>query len=366
MSNESPHVAVVYPHLPHYRYGVFRALENQLGRVSYLSDRQSRDGSIAVIPRGTFRDEWDVENIWMGPALWQRGLGRTIKRTKPDVLIFLGDAAHLSTWIEALRGRFAGRKVYFWTIGWHRPERGLRKFIRKLFYRIPHGLLLYGNHGAKIGAEMGVPQHRMTVVYNSYESKVGDQCGVVDLGMPRDGMPTVGAVIRLSSNKGLEEIVRAVAVLRDRFSIKARCLIVGEGPMRIELTEEAHHLGVELYLPGAMYGEEQLAQVYRMLDVTVVPRAAGLTVLQSLAAKTPVVTVSDPDQQMPEFEAIVDGVNGALVGEACAAEIASALARLLTVGDNGGFGALDSSGWLPEQWTAEGQARRIAEVVAAL
>ena len=111
-------------------------------------------------------------------------------------------------------------------------------------------------------------------------------------------------MIRLSQNKGLEEVIKAIAHLRDEHGIDADGLIVGEGPARPELEKLATDLGVRLYLPGAMYSQQDLAKVYQDLAVTVVPRAAGLTVLQSLQAGTPVVTIADPLQQMPEFEAI--------------------------------------------------------------
>ena len=47
-------------------------------------------------------------------------------------------------------------------------------------------------------------------------------------------------------------------------------------------------------------------------NATVVPSAAGLTVMHSLIYGTPVITHDDPAEQGPEWEAIKPGINGQL------------------------------------------------------
>lgn len=364
MTGSSPRVAMVYPHLPHYRYGVFKSLDTQLDALTFIASDQSTDG-IATTPPGSFTREVRVENVRVGRALWQRGLGRALRRARPDVVVFLGDASYLSTWVHAAWNRLRGRRVYFWTIGWHRPESGLRRHVRLAFYRLADGLLLYGNHGREIGVQVGFPADRMHVIYNSGASRTVEAAQRLDLDKLPDGSrPVIGAVIRLSGNKGLDVLVRAAASLRDDFGTEVDCLVVGEGPERQRLTDLAQELGVRIFLPGAVYHAEDLAAVYRRLTLTVVPRAAGLTVLQSLAAGTPVVTVADPFEQMPEFEAIEDGVTGTLIREASPECVAEA--------SNEWFDRLDNQGDDVEEgcravvrgkWSPEAQAKAIIAVV---
>ena len=84
---------------------------------------------------------------------------------------------------------------------------------------------------------------------------------------------------------------------------------------------------MRLYLPGAAYTSSQLESVYKHIDITVVPSAAGLTVIQSLQFGRPVVTHSDVYNQMPEFEAIVPGVTGDLFTRGDAEGLADVLER---------------------------------------
>lgn len=318
-------VAVVYPHLPHYRYGVFKELENRIEDIRFIFGGSSKDGSIASIPPGTFKKETRVQNVWFGPVLWQRGLARALHEYRPDAVVFLGDAAHLSTWVMAILSRLRGQRVYFWTIGWHRPDKGLRKLIRKTFYKLSDKLLLYGNHGREIGILSGFPKDRMAVIFNSWGSLANaESVELATRSLPSGSRPVIGAVIRLSPGKGLPEIVKAIAHLRDEFGIEVDGLIVGEGPERELLEELATELGVSLYLPGAIYDEATLKQIYQKLEVTVVPKAAGLTVIQSLSEGTPVITLSDPYKQMPEFEAIEDNITGSLIDDVSPESIAKA------------------------------------------
>lgn len=320
-------IVIAYPYMPHYRYGIFKQLEDRISDVTFISGRASKNGSIAVIPEGTFKKETQVENVWIGPVLWQKGLHRKLRDASPEAVIFMGDAAHLSTWVQAIIARIRRQKVYFWTIGWHRPDHGFRKLVRLLFYRLANNLLIYGNHGRRLGELAGYPKDRMTVIYNSWDSLVsGQDLQLVPKELPDGDRPVIGAVIRLNPSKGLPDIVKAIAYLRDHYGVDADGLIIGEGPERKKLKTLASELGVNLFLPGAVYNRKVLKQLYEKLTVTVVPKAAGLTVIQSLTEGVPVVTVADPNLQMPEFEAIEDEVTGSLVETTDASSIADACA----------------------------------------
>lgn len=358
-------VAVVYPHLPHYRYGVFTELDERISEVLFVTGGESRDGTIAITPPGSFRREAMVRNRWYGRFLWQRGLGCELTRFKPDAVIYLGDFAYLSTWASALWSRLRGRRVYFWTIGWHKPEAGLRRVVRHMFYRLAHALLLYGRAGQDLGVSMGFPRERTHVIYNSYASRSNAlSARLADKDLPEVGRPVVGAVVRLSPNKGLDMVIDTVAELNQAYGFDACCLIVGEGPERDRLSRRAARAGVDLYLPGAVYSAEGLDEVYRRLDVTLVPKAAGLTVLQSLNAGAPVVTIRDAHQQMPEFEAIVDGITGTLVSTGTPSAFAAACELWLSrIAAQGEVIRHDIRATAGREWSPAAQAHAIVESV---
>jgi hypothetical protein len=56
-----------------------------------------------------------------------------------------------------------------------------------------------------------------------------------------------------------------------------------------------------------------------------VPGAIGLTVMHSLIYGTPIITNDDPDEQGPEWEAIVPGINGQLFRKGDPIDLAGAI-----------------------------------------
>lgn len=328
-------VLVVYHHLPHYRYDVFRRLEDDPTlEVEFAAAPFSVDGSIPTIPATMLRRFHPLRNVWVGPFLWQVGLLRLLVRRRPDVVIYLGVFAYLSTWVGAVFARLLRTPVLYWTIGWHRPEQGLRRRMRILFYRLAPRLLVYGQVGRQIGIDLGYPADDMVVVYNSssepIETTPPDDAALAAFAerIPPAGPLVVGAVIRLNPVKRLDLLIRAAADLRDR-GRDLTVLLVGDGPERGPLADLATDLRVPLSLPGPAYSAAHLALFYERSLVTVVPSAAGLTVLQSLKFGRPVITHDNMYEQMPECEAIVPGLTGDLYRHDDVRSLADTLDRWL-------------------------------------
>jgi glycosyltransferase involved in cell wall biosynthesis len=364
-------VLVVYPHLPHYRYGVFKELETSPDfEFTFCGDLTSRDGSIKVIPPEMLRSTLRVRNYWLGPFLIQRGLLRHVFGGAPDVVIFLGDVAYLSTWVSALLARARGATVLYWTIGWHRPETGLRRAVRIAFYRLAHSIMLYGPTGFHLGKTLGYPTNRMFIVGNSERSSSRDseptdeQIQRFKRALP-DKTAVVGAVIRFTPVKRLDLILEAVARLRSR-GTDVSVLLVGDGPERDALKRRAAELGVPLFLTGPAYSRQELELAYAELDVCVIPSTAGLTVLQSLSYGCPVITHDDPITQAPEADAVIDGVNGARYRagsiEDLSEHLEGWLRRVHEDPERWSRACKDS---LERGWTPQSQAERIFVSVAA-
>ena len=318
MHGQKIRVLFVYHHLPHYRYDVFRRLEDDTAlEVEFAAAPTSQDGSIPTIPTKALRRFHPLRNIWFGRLLWQVGLLRLLIRRRADVVVFLGDSSYLSSWAGAVLTRTLGGSVLHWTIGWHRPEKGFRRLFRLAFYRLASKLLVYGNVGREIGVAMGYPLERMTVVHNSSSREIdssGPETGASEplaARLPPLGRQVFCAVIRLNAVKRLDLLVHAAALLRAE-GRPIEVLLVGEGPEQQALAGLAAELGVPLWLPGSVYHDDDLALVYARSLVTVIPSAAGLTVLQSLRFGRPVITHDNMYAQVPECEAIVPGLTGEL------------------------------------------------------
>ncbi len=107
--------------------------------------------------------------------------------------------------------------------------------------------------GRSLQATLGLAPERVTVIANPVitERVAEGAAGVPDHPWFHDGGdPVVVGVGRLVEQKGFDTLVRAVALANER--APCRLLVLGEGPLRAELTELAASLGVaeRLALPG--------------------------------------------------------------------------------------------------------------------
>ncbi len=146
---------------------------------------------------------------------------------------------------------------------------------------------------------------------------------------PREhaGALTVGAVARLSPEKGFEHLLRAVALLRDR-DTELRVVLAGDGPARAALERLAHDLGIA----GAVEFTGELAHhdvpaLLQRLDVFAMPstwEGFGVGAIEASAMQLPIV--ASDIHGIPDV--VVDGETGILVPPADPPALAAATARL--------------------------------------
>lgn len=357
-------VLVVYPFLPHYRRAVFLALdESDVLDVDFASGLDGSAG-VAVMDHTSLRRHHLLRTVRVGPVALQPAVPTIALRGDYDSVVFLGDVSDPTVWVSALLGRFTGKRVYFWTIGWHRPESGFKKHLRLMFYRIAHHLLLYGSVAEDLGKELGYPRHRMHVIGNSVvPPDLGPEPGAVTPPSRAAGTSWVGAVIRLNEVKRLDLLVHAISQLRTE-GRDVRVLLVGDGPMRERLERLAAEYGVPLALLPAVYGRYELSRIYDVLDVSVVPAAVGLTAIQSISFGVPVVSDDDVYGQMPEWEAIVPGRTGEIYRKGDPASLARSITRVLDRNaEEPEAVRADCRQEYRSKWSPDAQAERIEKAV---
>jgi glycosyltransferase involved in cell wall biosynthesis len=361
-----PRVLVVSRHFSHYRHGLVRALQDRSDiDVEFAGGTAVSIDGIDAMPLTAFHCYHRLQARRAGPLRFHWGILPLITRRRFSAVVVSGDIADVTIWLACLILRARGIPVLLWTIGWHRPESGVKRIVRLAFYRLANRLLVYGEDGRRIGIAQGYPSARISVVGNSHESRSVGPTADPDLDLPADGPPVIGAVIRLTPRKRLDLLLRAAAELADR-GRPVLVLLAGDGPARPSLEELARQLGVELRILGPTYGETALDRVYSALRVTVVPCAAGLTVIQSLAHGTPVVSDSDRHAQMPEWSAIVPGITGDHYTPGDAAALADAVDRWLSrTAAKPAKVAADCRAEAEAHWSASAHAARIVDAVRA-
>lgn len=329
--------------------------------VTFVSGAKGQRGIESTPPQLFSRHEM-VRSLYRGRFTWQMGLIWKILTSRYDSVIFHGDVWSLSTWPAAAIARLRNRQVLFWTIGWHRPEKGLLRAFRMSFYRLANELLVYGNTAQEIGVQTGYPADRMTVIYNSHDSSQQiTTTASKDLASKLvSNEPLVGCVIRLTAPKRLDLLLEAAAILMKTGSA-VRVVIAGEGPEREHLQAQARALGVNCLFLGPVYAANDLQVIYEALDVTVVPAAAGLTVIQSLAHGVPVITDDDIFGQMPEAEAVVKGQTGSRYKHGDVEALAEAIRRWVSqTRAEREATARAARTEVEARWTPEAQAGKIA------
>ena len=144
---------------------------------------------------------------------------------------------------------------------------------------------------------------------------------------------TITHVARLVEKKGTVYLLRAVARLRDAFP-ELRLNIIGDGPLRPQLEEEARGLGDTVRFLGALPNTEVLGLMRQstLIALPSVTAASGdaeglpTVALETAALGVPIVATDSGGIA----EAVIDGVTGYVVPERDVDALSDRLSRLLT------------------------------------
>jgi len=337
-----PKVAVVYHFFPHYREPIMRELLDS-DRYEFIAVGDRSD------PTGGQIKTWETcppqrfvyapFRSLRYPIGLQRGLLRLAMRRDLHAIVYLGNAFWPCTWLSAIIARMAGKRVLFWTHGWTRRDRGLTRVLRRTFYRLGHGLLLYGHLAKMIGMDEGFSPERLYVAYNSldYERQKEVRAAVTPENVqrrreelfPGSQRPMVICTTRLIPVRRLDQLLEAMGLLKTE-GHEVDLLLVGDGPERAHLERLARDDGLSVRFFGACYDEKTIAELVMSANVSAAPGKVGLTAMHSLAFGTPVITHGDIAHQMPEWEAIIPGRTGDLFQRDSVTALAGVIRRWTT------------------------------------
>ncbi len=279
------------------------------------------------------------------PARWQQVRRRAMAlmaEQKPDLL-----AAHFALYAAPLGRRLRDRPLVVHFHGpWAREggvegnnvfKRRAKWFIEQAVYRHARLFIVLSEAFRDVlHRSYGIAPERVRIVPGGVE--VDDFALPLTraearqrLGWPQD-RPIVLAVRRLQRRMGLENLVEAMATVREAMP-EALLLIAGKGPLAADLDARIDALGLRDH--ARLLGfvpDADLPPAYRAADLTVVPTVAlegfGLVTIESLAAGTPVLVTPvgglpeavrglSPDLVLPgsDAAALAEGITRALRGD---------------------------------------------------
>jgi len=176
---------------------------------------------------------------------------------------------------------------------------------------------------------LGIPRGKVAVVRNGIDLAGFDAAARRPPAAPlptSHGLHVLGAVARLSQQKGIEYLLDAFDVLRRRVP-DARLWIAGEGEDRRALEERAGRLGIAGHVHFLGHRPDVPA-LLRRLDLFVLPSLwEGLpnAIIEAMAARRPVVATAVDGTR----EVVVENETGLLVPPRSPGALASAMVQLL-------------------------------------
>lgn len=309
-------LCIVYNFAQHYRLNIFKLIDSTFDCEWYfgktMGDIKKLDYSILSHP------VHEMNKRKFGPFVYQRGVPSLICKKYSHYLI-LPDTRSLSSWLFLIMSLFFRKKrVFIWTHGWYGKETKIERILKKIMFHLPNGgIFCYGNYAKSLMIEEGFNPKKIYTIHNSlyYDKQLEIRNNLRNTSIYRDHYnndnKNLFFVGRLTAIKKLDQILKAIVICRDRGS-EYNVTFIGDGEKKEELESLTKRLGIEkqVWFYGPCYDETELSLLIYNADLCVAPGNIGLTAMHSMVFGTPCITHDDFSYQMPEFEAIRNGVTG--------------------------------------------------------
>lgn len=301
---------------PHYRYPIYKEMEESFHPDFYIGNKagttlKTFDYSKLTNFKGTLKRINLIGNWY-----WMKGAIRLA--FKPyNCFIITGEPFCISTWALLVLSRLQGKQTIAWTHGWYGRETGVKKIIKKLFFRLFSKIMCYNEYSANLMIEQGFDSKKVFVIANSLDTEkqliVRRNLRNTSIFRTHFGndFPVILYCGRIQKVKKLDQLILLMKYLRDK-DIAANMVLVGKDVDHVGLEKMVmdSNLVQNVWLYGPCYEEEKLGELFYNSAVCISPGNVGLTGIHALTYGCPVITNDDFPNQMPEFEAIVPGVTG--------------------------------------------------------
>ncbi len=310
-------LCLIYNTAPHYREAIFRKIDAEYDCDWFFGETKSdiKEMDYSVLKNVTIYKSIGNPN----KLYWQRGIVSLIFKKKYDTFFMLGEVRALSCWLFWLLAfvLFPKKKIYIWTHGWYGKESGIDAKMKLWLYRHVAGVFTYGDYARQELIKLGIDEKKLFAIKNSlsYDEQIAVRNSLSKNDIYKahfqNEHPTLLFIGRLTAVKRLDQVITAVSNLWKRGE-NFNLVFVGNGSEKEALQQMviAENLEKSVWFYGACYKEEEIGNLIYNADLCVSPGNVGLTAMHSLVYGTPVITHNDFKWQMPEFEAIKEGVTG--------------------------------------------------------
>lgn len=310
-------ICFIFNYAPHYREAIYQKIHENLNCDIYLGDIHKN--TIKPIANSQFLENSTfLKTIKIYKNLnWIKKSVPLVFRREYKIFIITGEPFCLSSWFILLFNQILGKKTFLWSHGWYGNENGLKFLIKKIYFKLSSGSLLYGHRAKNIMIKNGFDKNSIHVIYNSlnynFQKKIRESLKPSNIyhDLFNNRYPTVIFTGRLTEVKKLDILLKAQRLLKDKGFI-FNIMIIGDGEEReyLESLVSDFDTGSNVNFFGACYQEVALGEYYYNASICVSPGNLGLTGIHSMSYGCPVITHNNFCNQMPEFEIIREGITG--------------------------------------------------------
>lgn len=328
---------LIYNFGQHYREPIFKKLDEHIGFDFYFGDRNK---DIKIFDYNTLKGYKGLlkNKKIFGPIYWQSGLLKLAFKNY-EQYVLLGEYFCITHWVLFFILKLRNKKIHLWTHGWYGNETKMQANVKKLYFSFADKLWLYGEYSKNLMLKNGFSCNKLSVIYNSLN--VEKQNEIYFTLSPNDiykkrfnnNDKILFYIGRLQKRKKIEQIIEAIHLLKQNYNINYNFVAVGVGDEleALKKISQKYNLENNIWFYGASYKEEEIGNLIYNSDICISPGNVGLTAMHSLAYGTPVITHSNFTTQMPEFEAIKEGVSGLFFKEDSVESLASKIMELSTI-----------------------------------
>lgn len=268
-----------------------------------------------------------IKNYWIKKKvlIWQSKIIQTALFSEFDYLLLLGEMNVISSWISIFIAKIRGKRIFLWSHGIYGNESFIKRTIRLTFLKSADVIFLYENRAKLLLQQNRFNENSLAVVYNSlnydlyeklYNRLLNTNKNDFITFFKDNSLPTIIFIGRLTKVKKLPVLIESIRKL-NQIKISYNLLIVGSGEDQTYLKNTFWSLIIDgwLHFYGNCFDENKTSELIYHSDLCVSPGNIGLTAIHSLSYGTPVASHNNFNNQMPEVEAIIDGVNGFLFTE---------------------------------------------------
>lgn len=301
---------------PHYRSAIYHKMDAELKCDFYLGDHVSNIKRMDYSSLQGFKKELIRIDLF-GNFYWLKGMISTALKGGYDTFIISGEIYCLSNWVLLILSKLTDKRVIGWSHGWFHDGSFIQQILYKRFFSMMYKILLYGNYAKKYMSEHGIAESKMLPIYNSldYELQLKVRKGLQRTKIYQSHFNNVYPVLlyigRIQKRKKIDQIVDAMNLLQNR-GVLVNFVCIGGYIEDKELIEKIrnYNLGGRIWEYGPLYEEDKKGMMIYNADICVSPGNVGLTAIDCLMYGLPIITNNDFKTQMPEFEAIQEGVSG--------------------------------------------------------